>query len=111
MEDVTEESDSARRTLARHITVALRAALIDHPRPELLLHETPSVLAIMAGSHLLQLTRSQVLGDGEVDKVLAGMVRDMQAAADPSRNAPTGREMSTSWGRRFRALIKGKAGR
>lgn len=106
--DQLDETGQARRCLAREITKAIRFAQLDHPSPALLVHEAPSVLAILAGSSLLQLTRSQVLGDGEGDKLLAAMQRDMAAAADPSRNAPTGREVPASLGRRLRALIRGK---
>ncbi len=106
--DQLDDTDKARRALARAITRAIRFAQLDHPHPALLVHEAPSVLAILAGSSLLQLTRSHVLGDGEGDKMLAAMQRDMAAAADPSRNAPTGGEVPRSWGRRVRDAIKGK---
>lgn len=107
---MTHEPDqqaAARRLLAKHITLAIRAAQLDHPSPMLLAHEAPSVLAILAGTSVLQLVRSQVLGDGEGDQMLAGMLRDMRAASDPSLNPPTGSEVSASMGRRLRAWLKG----
>lgn len=104
-----DEIAAARNTLARHISLAIRAAQMDHPTPALLATEAPSVLAIMAGSYLLQLTRSQVLGDGEGDKALAGMVRDMHRAADPSLNARTGGEIPARVGRKLREWMKGAA--
>jgi hypothetical protein len=103
-----EDAADAISVLTRYAGAGVQAAMKHHSNPALVAFAAPTALAGLAGSYALQLVRSRVINDGEAQQLLAEMIRQLQAHADPTSNPPTGSEVSPTWGQRFRALIKSK---
>lgn len=59
-----------------------------HPDPVLVYRVLPSTLAGLCGSHLLNMARTKVLGDGELDKAVADCCAALRKHADEGANPP-----------------------
>lgn len=109
MTDAPDEREAARELLADHIFTAVQAAAAASPTPQLVLGSVPIVLAGIAGSYVLQLLRARILGDGDVDAILADMAATMRDHADPSLPGNDGQhvQLSDQMRRLLRGAIRG----
>lgn len=87
---MTPEEEEYQAVLA--LGAALHGAIIEtvtsHPDPALVYRVLPSTLAGLCGSHLLNMQRTKVLGDGELDKAVATCCEALRKHADEAANPP-----------------------
>lgn len=90
------ELAAVREFMSQRIMAAAEAAMKEAPDFRLALLSTPIVLSSLAGSTLLQLVRSRIVNDGELDAALCAMADAMGDHANPDLNPRTGKEVELS---------------
>lgn len=83
-----EAEKNAVLMLGKNLHEAILKTVISHPDPFLIYRVLPSTLAGLCGSHLLNMARTKVLGDGELDKSVAICCAELRKHADEGANPP-----------------------
>ena len=83
-----EAETNAVLMLGANLHEAIVKTVNTHPDPMLVYRVLPSTLAGLCGSHLLNMARTKVLADGELDKAVATCCEALRKHADEGANPP-----------------------